>query len=833
MAKQRVKDGQGERVDPNEAYSYLISKGVPSNHAIGMLANIQAESGFNPTVVGDNGAAVGLFQHNSARKDALLNYTNGSLDWKKQIDYALTEGDTKRYLSKGFESPEQASSWFTTNWERPTNKEQKAVERQKWIGTFQGGSFATNTNTESSASNLGELTTPENFSIRGIKDNEAFLSSVEKQKIVDSKTEKSDARKELTQAELDAERRASFLEAFNTPTEQSTLVDPLSQESVPTAAEQNLYTQNLGFDVQQAGQLFSFGQPQQFATGGTVSELYRQATGKDWSTARQEGLTDGSYEANMALRSRIVAGEFNKDSSTSTEGEPTVSKAPFNKEAYVNMVSGMIKKGETLDSLVNKRIGTKEGLSALFPALNGTPAREQIGRESAATSAPNLAFRNQLLNLKIQQQQQPAKVQAPRFGQESAATSAPNLAFRNQMLNLNTLPQQQSSKVQAPRFGQETAATSAPNLAFRNQLLNLKIQQQQKSEKKEIPQVGQEMAAQSVPHYQPKFTGESGTDKVKQKKPLPVKGNVEESSGTLDKIKELYSSYSNEGLWNTLSQVVNSQSDPETFSTVKELPKKPTALKIQPKGAKFDPNTLADKYNTVTESGDYVIKTFSKKLEGPKLGVRNRGEEKDIKGKAIAYTYAPFKTYGEHIGKSYGEIKLSKESNDQPVIVYDKGKMFIDTFGNQKSTGKKISPTYKTNGVTDLILDSKNDFHEGINQKVMKLQMAGGSKNIPIGISDKKSGKFESWSGGHLMVENPKTKEVIVLHGKSNELQSMFREYLKANKLTSANIVETDHKAYSLIKDSKSKVLTKEFNRERDNSNTNASGSGNFIYESY
>ena len=48
-----------------------------------------------------------------------------------------------------------------------------------------------------------------------------------------------------------------------------------------------------------------------YAEDGTViSELYKQKTGKDWSTAKQEGLTTGSYEDNMKLRQRLLSGEF-------------------------------------------------------------------------------------------------------------------------------------------------------------------------------------------------------------------------------------------------------------------------------------------------------------------------------------------------------------------------------------------------------------------------------------------------------------------------------------------------------------------------------------------
>ena len=48
-----------------------------------------------------------------------------------------------------------------------------------------------------------------------------------------------------------------------------------------------------------------------YAEDGTiVSELYKQKTGKDWNTAKAEGLTSGSYEDNMKLRQRLLSGEF-------------------------------------------------------------------------------------------------------------------------------------------------------------------------------------------------------------------------------------------------------------------------------------------------------------------------------------------------------------------------------------------------------------------------------------------------------------------------------------------------------------------------------------------
>lgn len=43
--------------------------------------------------------------------------------------------------------------------------------------------------------------------------------------------------------------------------------------------------------------------------GTIVSELYKNKTGLEWSTAKERGLTDGSYEANIALAKRLQKGE--------------------------------------------------------------------------------------------------------------------------------------------------------------------------------------------------------------------------------------------------------------------------------------------------------------------------------------------------------------------------------------------------------------------------------------------------------------------------------------------------------------------------------------------
>lgn len=64
-----------------------------------------------------------------------------------------------------------------------------------------------------------------------------------------------------------------------------------------------------------------------YAQDGTiVSELYKQKTGKDWSTAKAEGLTDGSYENNMKLRERLLNDEFVKELTNNKINNEVVNK---------------------------------------------------------------------------------------------------------------------------------------------------------------------------------------------------------------------------------------------------------------------------------------------------------------------------------------------------------------------------------------------------------------------------------------------------------------------------------------------------------------------------
>lgn len=64
----------------------------------------------------------------------------------------------------------------------------------------------------------------------------------------------------------------------------------------------------------------------QMAKGGAVvSEDWKTITGTDWSTAKKLGLTDGSYDANVALHKKLLNGEINLNSN-SKPNTPVVTK---------------------------------------------------------------------------------------------------------------------------------------------------------------------------------------------------------------------------------------------------------------------------------------------------------------------------------------------------------------------------------------------------------------------------------------------------------------------------------------------------------------------------
>lgn len=115
--------------------SYLLSKGLDRNQTAGILANIQHESSFDAGILGDGGTSGGLFQHHNERFSNMMAATGGSnkwqTNWKGQIDFALSEPAGQQYKSKKFATPEEATAWWTIEFEVPSNRFAKAETRSR------------------------------------------------------------------------------------------------------------------------------------------------------------------------------------------------------------------------------------------------------------------------------------------------------------------------------------------------------------------------------------------------------------------------------------------------------------------------------------------------------------------------------------------------------------------------------------------------------------------------------------------------------------------------------------------------------------------------------
>lgn len=125
-----------------QIYTYLTEQmGLSTAAACGVLANIEHESAFQPTVVGDKGTSFGLCQWHNERWTALRSYCS-----LMGLDYRTVEGQmaylryelgtnygslllTLKSLDNTPEGAYRAAYLWCTRFERPANMEAKGAER--------------------------------------------------------------------------------------------------------------------------------------------------------------------------------------------------------------------------------------------------------------------------------------------------------------------------------------------------------------------------------------------------------------------------------------------------------------------------------------------------------------------------------------------------------------------------------------------------------------------------------------------------------------------------------------------------------------------------------
>jgi hypothetical protein len=120
-----------------QAFSYYVSRGWSKEQASGIVANIQAESGFDAAASGDNGKAFGLFQWHKDRQNAFQklfghNIADSTFDEQLQFaDYEMRSGGEQTAgadLAKA-NSAGAAAKIVSLEYERPAAGAAAAAQR--------------------------------------------------------------------------------------------------------------------------------------------------------------------------------------------------------------------------------------------------------------------------------------------------------------------------------------------------------------------------------------------------------------------------------------------------------------------------------------------------------------------------------------------------------------------------------------------------------------------------------------------------------------------------------------------------------------------------------
>lgn len=136
----------GVNGNTTQAVKFFESRGWSHAQALGIAANLQAESGVDPTAEGDNGQAYGIAQWHKDRQAAFQKWAGnwiGNSTLEQQlgfVDYELRNGGESQAgaaLSKAT-TPEQAADVVSRLYERPTNVEGEAAARAQFAGQLSG-----------------------------------------------------------------------------------------------------------------------------------------------------------------------------------------------------------------------------------------------------------------------------------------------------------------------------------------------------------------------------------------------------------------------------------------------------------------------------------------------------------------------------------------------------------------------------------------------------------------------------------------------------------------------------------------------------------------------
>ena len=125
-------------MNPHAAHAVAVlqSLGWSKVHAVGAVANIQVESGINPSAVGDHGQARGICQWHPDRQSAILHATGinvrtaGLDEQLRALDYEMRHNQPAAYDAvRDTTTPFAAGYAFCAHYEVPADLHRQATMR--------------------------------------------------------------------------------------------------------------------------------------------------------------------------------------------------------------------------------------------------------------------------------------------------------------------------------------------------------------------------------------------------------------------------------------------------------------------------------------------------------------------------------------------------------------------------------------------------------------------------------------------------------------------------------------------------------------------------------
>lgn len=122
-----IESRPGVRGSAQQAIAFFMAKGLTRAQAAGIAGNLQYESGFNPSAVGDGGTSFGVAQWHNGRGDAMKSWTvqhgYSSTSFKGQLEYLwdeLNHGESNALGKlRATTTPYDAGMTFQRYFERP------------------------------------------------------------------------------------------------------------------------------------------------------------------------------------------------------------------------------------------------------------------------------------------------------------------------------------------------------------------------------------------------------------------------------------------------------------------------------------------------------------------------------------------------------------------------------------------------------------------------------------------------------------------------------------------------------------------------------------------